>query len=478
MMVWLCLSIALSVWVFSPILGVYFHNDDFIHLFNIVDLGFSRFVFEPFAMHSLVVRNALLYAVYQVFGPDPRASFAIVLLTHALNTGLLFAAVRTLTSSSPIAFFGATLWGTAPVLAGSLGWYTVYGHVLVGTCLAALLAALASAYAAARPPAAGRLIWSAVLAVAASACFGTGLGVSAAFPLLVLVPFPARRAGRLRLVLALLVPLVAGAAYFAVAWWQVIGDLPDTREAVWTTVTRGEPGTLLDSLRHLLQFGAGELLAGRFRSLRADSTMAVVWLLYAAALAATLLWSPATTRRLAVCLLLASIACYVPISLAKGGLATRRPTRLSNEARYHYASLMPLSILLALGIHAVATRWPESRRAGPWILAAWLGSLIASQALGPRPIDRHDRERQMVTKRLEEIRARVSAALPGQPVVIPDRAFAPSQAYLGLGSAALFLIHHPSGSIDGRAVRFSVPEHKLPGRQTHRRRVAELLVAE
>src|SRR5262249_62288224 len=86
---------------------------------------------------------------------QPEPYFWIVLLTHLLNVWLLFRVLRNVTGSLALGCFGATLWGTSPAQVGTLGWYSVYGQVLVATVLLVVLGgvtARAAARAAPAPP--------------------------------------------------------------------------------------------------------------------------------------------------------------------------------------------------------------------------------------------------------------------------------------------------------------------------------------
>ena len=81
-----------------------------------------------------------------------------------------------------LAYFGAMLWDTCPALAGTLGWYSVYGQLLLTTLVLCVLWSLGRVVRSGRAVSARvALLWTAVLA-AGSTPVGTGLGVAAAFP--------------------------------------------------------------------------------------------------------------------------------------------------------------------------------------------------------------------------------------------------------------------------------------------------------
>jgi AraC family transcriptional regulator of adaptative response/methylated-DNA-[protein]-cysteine methyltransferase len=83
--------------------------------------------------HLLVTSNAVFYVMDLFFGAHPEPYYWLALLTHLLNVGLFFAVVRLFTQSPYVACFGATLWGIAPLNEAAIGWYSVFGQVLVAT---------------------------------------------------------------------------------------------------------------------------------------------------------------------------------------------------------------------------------------------------------------------------------------------------------------------------------------------------------
>src|SRR5262249_43204730 len=168
---------ALAAW--WPLVDNYFYNDDFIHLFDVVTLPLPHLLTQIWGGHLYVVRNAVFAGMYAVFGPEPRPWFTSVLLTHLVNVLLLHRLVLRLTGDLLLACLGATLWGTAPVLEGALGWYAVYGQVLLATIVLAVVSSLATAVARDRPPSRGQILaWAGLLAAGAT-CFGIGLGIVA-----------------------------------------------------------------------------------------------------------------------------------------------------------------------------------------------------------------------------------------------------------------------------------------------------------
>src|SRR5262249_8333791 len=107
------------------------------------------------------------------------------------------------------------LWGTSPAHEGTLGWYSVYGQVLVAT---AFLVRLEGVTRRARPrdgPSARAAGAWYVLLLLSSACFGTGIGVAIAFPAVLFLLLPADRRRRRICAAFLTLPLATVALYLS-----------------------------------------------------------------------------------------------------------------------------------------------------------------------------------------------------------------------------------------------------------------------
>src|SRR4029077_1522692 len=171
----------------------YFFADDFLHLFDLVTLPLPRFLTQIWGGHLYLVRNGVFAAMYRMFGPEPAPWFWSVLLTHLLNVLLLHRLILRTTEDALVACLGATLWAASPALEGALGWYAVYGQVLLTALVLIVCGALTGVIASGRTVSTARaLAWGALLA-AGAACFGTGLGIAAAFPLVTLLALPSRQ---------------------------------------------------------------------------------------------------------------------------------------------------------------------------------------------------------------------------------------------------------------------------------------------
>jgi len=69
----------------APVLRVYFHDDDFLHLFQIANFGPREFITAPNAGHMYLVRNSIFFLNFRAFGMHAGAYLAGVVATHVAN---------------------------------------------------------------------------------------------------------------------------------------------------------------------------------------------------------------------------------------------------------------------------------------------------------------------------------------------------------------------------------------------------------
>ena len=252
------LPVACALFAWAPLLDNYFKGDDFVHLYDIATKSFLRLLVLTWGGHVYTVRNTVFAAMFRLFGADPRPYFWSVLLTHALNTLLLYRVIRRFAGSVLLACFGATLWSASPVLEGALGWYSVYGQVLLTAIVLGVLSSLGERIVTgALVPTRTAVCWAALL-LAGTSCFGIGLGVALAFPLVAVLALP-----RAQLPLPSLLALIAGAAASYVFYRLVITYSPDASPGAAqffsVTTTIGALPAVLAFLAGLLCFGAAAL---------------------------------------------------------------------------------------------------------------------------------------------------------------------------------------------------------------------------
>src|SRR5262249_13592190 len=250
------LPVACALFAWAPLLDNYFNGDDFVHLYDAATKPFASLLVLIWGGHLLVVPNAVLYGMFRLFGADPRPYFWSVLLTHALNTALLYQVIRRFAASVALACFGATLWGSAPILEGALGWYAVYGQVLLTAIVLGVLSSLGHRIAVGAPVSTRTAVCWAALLVTGSMCFGIGLGVAMAFPLVVALALPRRQ-----LPVRSFVVLLAGATLSYALYRLVITYSFDATAAELFSVAGaiGVLPTVLSFVAHLFGFGAAAL---------------------------------------------------------------------------------------------------------------------------------------------------------------------------------------------------------------------------
>src|SRR5690606_34404077 len=95
--------------------------------------------------HLLVLRNLVTAGFHAAFGMAAGWWFSLVLVTHLLNTVLLFDVVRRLGGSVRVACVTAGVWAISPSHGGALGWFSVYGQVLAAMLVLLVLRRLARA---------------------------------------------------------------------------------------------------------------------------------------------------------------------------------------------------------------------------------------------------------------------------------------------------------------------------------------------
>jgi hypothetical protein len=464
--------------VFGSITGNFFHTDDFFHLYTIVQRGAVEFLLLPFGGHMLLARNAVFYLCHRAFGTDPVPYFRLVLLTHLLNVLLLFRVTRLFTGSRLLACAAALLWGTCPIHEGALGWYSVYGHVLVGTLLLLVLGGVGARLDDTPPVRVGVALWWALLLFVAATSFGVGMAVTLAFPAVIALLLPPARISRVDW--AIWITTALGAVAFYV-WLLARANMESSRGGALPTLfafaSYGVP--IATMWAHLLGYGTSALLLGAFGSrdgypgLASGVTIGVVAV---AATAAALSASPTVRRRMLGLVLLAG-AIYVSIALGRAALYVsffKSLAQPASEARYHYAALLPVTVVLAMIVHQLG----GGRAAEVTVLAAVLAAVVGAHAAFPTTIDHHDADRRAVAETIAAIRAKVATRPPGATVIIPNESFFPA-GLLGdqfPGTAGLFIIYFPSNVVDGRYVYFGVTPTVWRAAAPRSSRLASLLL--
>jgi hypothetical protein len=483
------IALALTGLVYVPILSNYFHADDFYYLYVLNDGRPIEFLFTPHGGHMLVVRNAVFALCHALFGTDPLGYFAVVLATHFVNVLLLFALIRALTGNLRLACFGAALWGMCPVNEGSLGWYSVYGHVLAATLVLWVLLEVVRA-----PGAPARWwkpwLWYAALLLA-SMSFGVGMAVAMAFPVVIALLLPPRFRVARRVAWSL--PLVIVALYRLVLWLHTRAattadptafGLVDMAIDLWWII----PPTAV----HLLNGGIAYLLLWPFNidvAYPSRLAYATAVLFYAGALTAAVGGSPTRRRQLAACAVIAA-AAYGMIAIGRGPILPSlalSPDSAAKWHRYQYLGTLPLAVVACLILEWLARRLELRARWADACFGAWLGFCAAAYVHSGHTIDHHDGDRADTAAFRAAIYRRVNTHHDDDgPVYITNMPFG-AIGFMGMhwtafpGWVAMFIAYFPDDVVSGKRIVFVEPDLATIEAVRHERagtRTARLLAKE
>jgi hypothetical protein len=470
---------ALLAW--APLLQNYFNGDDFVHLYDIATKPFVRLLILPWAGHLYTVRNTVFAVMFRLFGADPRPYFWSVLLTHALNTALLYRVIRRFAGSVALATFGATLWGACPVLQEALGWYSVYGQVLLTAIVLGVLSSLGKRLVTGTSVSTGTAACWAGLLLAGSTCFGIGLGVAMAFPLVAALALPRRQ-----LPLRGLVVLIAGATA-SFAFYRIVITYspevagPEAELFSVTAVVKNLPAVLV-FVAHLFGFGAAALgfdFVGAHA--RFPASMQVVGgTVLALLMVVGWVCGSGRARRCLLAFALLAAAAYGTISAGRAILfeaAHTPPSIAAMGSRYQYLALAVVAVLVCTALAQVAARGPTARALVLGSIGVWMVARIAALVLRPFPIDHWDAQRVETTAMLDGIRKHIASTAPGEVATIENQPFGLSHGFPNMfpGWAGMFVVFFPDNTVDGRPVHFVVSEDDWQRAQARGGRIAALV---
>lgn len=476
---WVLLPLGLSAAVFYPITKNYFFGDDLYNVYQIVNADLFSYLISPYGGHLLATRNLLFYLCHWLFGVNPEGYFWVVLAAHLINVGLFFRVIAGMTSSPLLAAFGAALWGSAPLHEGTLGWYSVFGHVVVAAFLLWLLGDLTRAPHSSEPSRLTLVRW-ALLLLAAGTSFGIGIAVVLVFPLvaaLLSASFPGRR----RLLVGTgAVAVALGALYLATVRALSAPGAAEVTLSFLSLDTLKIWDRLLTMLLQLTGYGVSSLLLGGLYSrFELGGTAYSLNALCAAFLAAGFYCGTGETRR-------RILACGLLCLAAYGIVVAGRwmwEGKFYLGTRYQYVPLLAITLAFCLALAALDERWPSPVALKRLLLAAWVVGAAGAQFWLGRGIDHHLFARRAAAQAVEEIRRQIDAAPAGRDVYIVNRVFRGvgplmiKNPHLFPGWAAVFTIFFPDNVVDGKRVFFVVDDPAVLEAARHGRRTATLIVA-
>lgn len=457
-------AIAIATRVWGRILLNYFRADDFLHLYYLVNLGPLDMILNPFGGHMLIVRNLVMASSFAVFGLHPLPYFAVVLATHVANTVLVFLLVERTAGDARLAFLAAVLFAVAPTHAAALGWYSVYGYVL--SCFFTLLTlwVLVPSPADSGPLTVRRALCAAVLMLAASQSFGTGAGVALALPAAALLLRPAtiRRPATLA-VLCLVPVIVVLAARFLFLRLSPLNPNPGLTVALIESYFR-DIAHVVPMIGHLAALGATTLLLGSgYPTMRyPDLASSTVVVALAAGALVFALRSDGHRRRSMLGLLCLFLATCGAISLGRATIAhlVRAGGVLDGvrmSPRYYYQIHAIGAVMIALVLREVTRGWAE-RTVRTAIVAGGTVAALAAWTWRTPPVDHYTSQRDLVALARRTIADEIARQPPGSVVCLSleqredNLLVATKSAFPGY--AALFMLLHPTDTVDGRRVYF------------------------
>jgi hypothetical protein len=300
--------------------------------------------------------------------------------------------------------------------------------------------------------------WGGLLA-AGAACFGTGLGIAAAFPLVLLLALETRQ-GSVRAAAVVALTAAATFAVYAILWNRASDLDPRARELMsWASILASTP-TVLALGAALLGFSASTLVVG---PLDLDVGYPDATTLGAAALVMAIViagWiaADAARRRQLLWLAVLVVAACATITAGRATILASWQVSIARSAawpRYHYLLLALVTVLLCLALAALRARGRAAETLVTGGAAIWLAARLVVLVVRPHAIDHHVAERTNTTRVVEAVQQAVAAAPPGGTVAIQNRPFGPARlGRLFPGWAGVFVITFPSNTVDGRAVHF------------------------
>ena len=472
-------AIAVSTIVFLNVLGNGFYADDYFHLYDCANGPFWRTLFTPFGGHMLFVYNAVFLTLFKVFGLNPAAFFAVLIVVHGGSIYLIYSIIKRLTGQPHLAAFGATLWGMCPVNAGSLSFISVLGHVFATAAVLGVVLDLVRLEESERAPRAAVLVRIYCLLLVASFSFGVGLGVAIGFAAIFFTwnPTPQQRT-RITLLfgsLMILLPLI----YFGASQQQPFGPSFGVAEM---------PAALVRFL--LVGLGAllgGPLLVGEVALFPETRVLTAAMVLGALGITGIAIGMVRASRPMRARMLAMGglIVCgYGLIAIARYWILADFPTPI---LRYHYLGPALYSVLFCVSLSVVFAKTKLLQRNGAplyfgWLLVVIIPYNMAVEKSSTAHVFAHQHYETLISLN-RDIRIRAMNDGPG-PIYLENTRFETGNGALSRGTefpglAAFYIVTHPEDDFDGRPIRFYTHDETLleSTRAEAGSRIAKLLVS-
>jgi hypothetical protein len=462
-------AVVVAIATNAPILRNFFTADDFEHLVDLANFGAGPFLLQPHAGHMYLVRNSVFTLHVLAFGARPLGYFVCALATHTMNVLMLFALVRRLTVSAPLACLVAILFGVSPSNAGTLGWYSVYGHALATTWV--LLALLLITAGPASPPLGlPRALAIVACMLAASQSFGTGASVALVLPIVVALVRPATFRSPAAAVAVCAVPFLVILAMWAILFTPTNLNPHPNETIFWMSAATALPRIFIGMMGHLVTLGVVTLvLGGAYPTARyPDAVSAVTVVVWALAVSWAFVIAPGPVRRALVAFVIPALACYAAIAVGRtfAFAALVRPGALAQAyaeaTRYHYLAQALLAIVTGLVLREAGRLVPGRARAVRVSVAGWAAIAIVTGAIASIRADHHDGDRSVFRSAHNRIAIELQSQPPGTVVCLPNRPAIPFPGFPG--DVGVFMIEHRRDEVDGRRVFFVSADGVVPPR--------------
>jgi len=436
-------------------------------------------VLLPHGNHPHALRNLVVVGMRAVFGLQPEAFMACVLLTHLLDVVLCYRIGVRLTRDPYVATVAAALWAIAYTSSGTLGWYSVYGQVLATTALGGILLLITRRTDEGRSVDAATVLRCVLLSWAGAFCFGTGIGLALVLPAVVALLAPEVLAHRRTRWLLAIGPPGVLALYFGYRALGIhyigadVDPLPGSiRNASWWDWN-------VALFWYIARSGPTELLSP-FADAPAlpTATGGVVILALVGCVIAHDRRASLPALRTMAALALCALSTYVMIAVGRGYQGAHAMT----AARYHYVAQFPIALLLAVATARLTSTLRLAWRRGAAVACiVALAILVAVRGRPVPPATAYSRSR------LAELRAgfeTIAHAVPsGDTAYVRNRRLSQAGWLVGMdspefpGLAAFFCILFPDDVVDGRLMRFVESNAAVRAAAGGRPRISGLLVA-
>lgn len=472
----------MAVFAHSSLLTHHFWGDDYLHLYQIANVGFWEFIITPHGGHLYLLRNFFFFTFFKLFGLNATYFFAGVLLTHLVNIVFVYFIIRNLTSQTILAVLFAGLWGICPINQGTMGYYSVYGQVLASTCICWVLFDITCIDKMSTVVSNKRVIKWILLSIGASASFGVGLSMAAFLGLVVwfmLYGNQQRNSISIKLLsLLVIIPII----YVGFNWlykWQteipastisippnIFSTIPEAFQMLVSTIGYGVLSLLAFPFIIINRFGE---LTGIFPLASTKEvyhlSIALIFIIVGCfAVRLKIIPKKQLNQLLGIALLI--LLSYGMIAAGRAWFFTmfRVPVfKVFFTPRYHYAGTMLISVFLGLMISGWKIRSLTGRRILQLCLFIWLaGATVQSRHLSSHVVFslKGSNESREYSEVIGEIRRVINTHKKGEEVHIPNRKAKHINVALQKANAmytswaSLFMITFPDNVVNGRRIYF------------------------